>query len=132
LSNATSQTIKRPWDVEQHASFAQSPLSEKLLCLEIASGSAASHKPELIEEGACQVLLPGSLRERGEFCILEVVLLEDEKKENCSSSRSVKLLKEIRRPESSPTSSTNNTKRTFAWKVQKVDFHRMGRFRERI
>lgn len=99
----------KPWPIE-HATFLDSAAAQQLLCLEIASGSASRHRAELIRDGKKQVLLPGSLRERGEFCIIEVALEEvgdNAMEENAGHLRS--------------------SDRRFAWNVHKVDFHQLQR-----
>lgn len=105
-----------PWPID-HDSFLESVIAQQHLCLEIASGSASRHAPEWISNGTAlsatgtrtrrntsegPVLLPGSLRERGEFCILQLSLVE--KAPGSMSSR------------------------RFAWEVQLVAFHRINIF----
>jgi hypothetical protein len=107
------QSLPRPWPTQPQASFISSDSAQKpLLCLEIASGSAANHMPELMEQGGSQVLLPGSLREFGEFSIVELALSPSKHAASANSKTS--------------------KQRTFAWKVQKVDFHRLGCVRGRM
>lgn len=65
---AVEAAVNAPWPTD-HGTFLQSATVQQLLCLEIASGST-QRKPELIADAKKQILLPGSLRERGEFCIL--------------------------------------------------------------
>jgi hypothetical protein len=104
-----------PWPAD-HASFLNESDTRKLLCMEIASGSAPHHRPAWINETGQYhsssedatkstssprsypplqshplkrqqhdhvpkgpVLFPGSLRERGEFCILHLSLTEPAK-----------------------------------------------------
>ncbi|GKY91122.1 hypothetical protein MPSEU_000085000 [Mayamaea pseudoterrestris] len=128
-----SHHVSQPLTTQMHASFLDcADLAPNPLCLEIASGSAAEHAPELIRKGDNQVLRPGSLRERGEFCILEVALLENGPETLNGSTKEHH--EDIVCPSSKRPSSSKTTKhqRTFAWKVQKVDFHRLGRARDRI
>jgi len=111
----------KPWPVE-HSTFLQSSTVQKLMCLEIASGSASRHKPELLVRGKKQILLPGSLRERGEFCILEVCLVEQ------SSDTQVPLSHTV--PADTSNKSVPSTSgRKFAWNLERVDFHKLNRFR---
>lgn len=69
-----------PWPMQDHDAFMNSLLANQLLCLEIASGSSAKRPPEWRKHpSGTSVLLPGSLRERGEFCLVDlaVVPLQD-------------------------------------------------------
>ena len=50
---------------------------EDLLSLEIASG-CSSAPARLLEQGNVPILLPGSLRQRGEFCLLDLSLKRGE------------------------------------------------------
>jgi hypothetical protein len=111
-SDESSSGACLPWPTD-HASFLNESDTQKLLCLEIASGSASNHRSAWInEKGQYQssvdatsnplplssssslqnplqcpqsrgtittkgpVLFPGSLRERGEFCIVYLSLTE--------------------------------------------------------
>jgi len=137
----------RPWPVE-HAAFLDSVTAQQLLCLEIASGSSARHKPELLHLGKKPILMPGSLRERGEFCIVEMSLEEDLPAASSASSRgdtsaagdggSASPAGEKNKPWRTGTTSkpapaacaTSDRDRSFVWKLSKVDFHQVNRFRQ--
>lgn len=116
-----------PWP-DGHNEFLRSPTTQQNLCIEIASGYAADHEPTWIDgrktirtargrlkskkkvghplrECGGPVLLPGSLRERGEFCILELALIDQKT--------------------TTKQSSATKHDRRFAWEVQDVKFHRM-------
>jgi hypothetical protein len=107
-----------PWPVG-HDSFLNSPLAQQNLCFEIASGPLSKSAPEWISGCAPfdrdrdennnidrattgPVLLPGSLRERGDFCIVRLSLIEQTLK--------------------------NISVRKYAWEVQNVDFHTVNNF----
>lgn len=122
-----AKTTNLPWP-DDHNEFLRSVIAQQSLCIEIASGYAADHEPTWIDSSRtirtargrlrskkkarhplreCDgpVLLPGSLRERGEFCILEIALVDQKTKQKQSS--------------------TLKPERRFAWEVQDVKFHRM-------
>jgi hypothetical protein len=64
-----------PWPKE-HEAFRASSLAQQRMCLEIASGCPV-RRPEVRTTGPNQtVLIPGSLRERGEFSVVQVSLRE--------------------------------------------------------
>jgi len=108
-----------PWP-SNHSEFLRSESTASLLCLEIASGSAVNHPAAWISskhdtsarKGTSSigrnsrgpVLLPGSLRERGEFSILTLALVEQ------------------------PAKTQGEQQRRFAWGVQSVDFHHLNNF----
>jgi hypothetical protein len=135
--NSDTTTVEnepKPWPME-HETFVDTALVQQFLCLEIASGAAAKHKPEIIKRGKSQLLLPGSLRERGEFCILEVSLEEQKKKTNGAKGMSDGNKNDDKQSDDESLSRAAAKQRpssTFAWKVTKVDFHKLNRFRERI
>lgn len=113
-----------PWP-NDHNEFLMDNSTSRHLCFEIASGSAVSHPAAWLNNNnnkervrsvesrsiasvgssGCSkgpVLLPGSLRERGEFSIIKVALVEQ---------------------------STKREQRQFAWEVQNVDFYNIGSYR---
>jgi len=110
-----SSNASVPWPID-HGEFLRDASTSRLLCLEIASGSAVSHPAAWISDSASPngshgggggnsngpLLLPGSLRERGEFSILTVALIEQSDK--------------------------TEQQRRFAWEVQSVDIHYLGSF----
>ena len=92
-----------PWPMQDHGAFLNSFITKQLLCLEIASGSSAKRPPELRKHpSGNSVLLPGSLRERGEFCLVDLAIVPSN-------------------PEGKKDSQGDSTK--FVWKVTNVDFH---------
>jgi hypothetical protein len=112
-SSAAEETTPRPWPTTNgkvRQAFFQK--SRDALCLEIASGSARYHPAQWIRSSkmsssnVADVLLPGSLRERGEFCIVHVGLAEG----------------------GATTSSNKSSSAPFAWKVMNVEFHRLNQF----
>lgn len=93
-----------PWPVQDHDAFLNSFITTQLLCLEIASGSSDKRPPELRKHpSGNSVLLPGSLRERGEFCLVDLAIVP-------SSN-----------PEGKKEGQGDPTK--FVWKVTNADFH---------
>jgi hypothetical protein len=63
----------QPWPADGHEAFLNSSLASQLLCLEIASGSSGKRPPEWRKHrNGTSVLLPGSLRKRGEFSIVSL------------------------------------------------------------
>jgi hypothetical protein len=99
-----------PWPPVAHETFVESTATQQQLCLEIASGSAAKHSPRVIHSGTTTILLPGSLRERGEFCLVDMALMERDASAGSATGRKASAKK-------------------FAWKVKNVDVHRLDRFR---
>lgn len=83
------------------------------LCLEIASGYAAQHAPTWMRDR--QVLLPGSLRERGEFSIVRVSLVPVATNDDVASSS-----KQQPQPQ--------HPQHRFHWEVQTIDFHVLNSF----
>lgn len=98
----------RPWPSE-HSDFVESSLIQEQLALEIASGGGASQKPKEMQKGNVRIIIPGSLRERGEFCLVDMSLMEQALKKNIASAPPAK------------------KKTTFAWCVRNVEFHTMER-----
>jgi hypothetical protein len=143
-----------PWPTE-HEAFRASSLAQQRMCLEIASGCPV-RRPEVRTTGPNQtVLIPGSLRERGEFSVVQVSLREtppsqDEKgpaatasatsagpsplaggggtiqQDRGSTAASGVGGAERRNPKASSMKPSSNHKRTFSWVVQHVDFHRLN------
>lgn len=98
-----------PWPVQDHDTFLNSILVRELLCLEIASGSSAKRPPELRKHpSGTNVLLPGSLRERGEFSLVDLTVVP------AKHGGSVR----------SPSGSDDVNQ--FVWKVTNVVFHNIG------
>jgi hypothetical protein len=130
-------TTSAPWPSSGHEDFIRSEATQQHLCFEIASGSAAHIAPKWImsrtddcatgqfdetfhsapraddsngnfhARSLGPVLLPGSLRERGEFSIVQLSLVEQK------------------------PPGRHLLPRRFAWKVQNVDFHHINNFGQR-
>jgi len=100
----------RPWPPE-HSNFIESSLVQEHLALEIASGGGVSQRPKEMQKGNVRIVIPGSLRERGEFCLVDMSLMEQTVKKNMTAS----------------TASPATKKSTFAWRVRSVEFHNMER-----
>ena len=87
-SSNTGPNIKpMPWPKDDssdwsrsHEDFLSDHDTQQNLCLEIASGAAVWHDAQWIRppphSSEASVLFPGSLRERGEFCMVEMGLME--------------------------------------------------------
>jgi hypothetical protein len=120
----TNQESALPWPAT-HDAFLESSYSQHQLCLEIASGSAAKHSPKVIESGGTTILLPGSLRERGEFCLVDMALMERDTSSASASDTSTS----SKGSAGSASGGGKASPKKFAWKVSNVDIHRLGRFR---
>ena len=95
--------------MQDHDAFLNSYLAARQLCLEIASGSSAKRPPEWRKHpSGTSVLLPGSLRERGEFCLVDLAIVPSNLEES-----------------EGDIGGNDTTK--FMWKVTNVDFHNMDR-----
>lgn len=73
------ESFDPPWPSE-HEAFCALPLVQEHVVLEIASGlnsCGATVKPMEVPKGKVRVILPGSLRERGEFCLVDVAFMKD-------------------------------------------------------
>jgi hypothetical protein len=115
-SNNRHDSLPKPWPPE-HSSFLNSSSVQEHLALEIASGGGVSQRPKEVQKGNVRVVIPGSLRERGEFCLVDMSLVELAVKKNMTAAAS---------SASTPTSATKK-KSTFAWRVRSVEFHSMER-----
>lgn len=95
-----------PWPTE-HEAFCALPLVQEHVLLEIAAGRNAvgsTVKPMEVPKGRVRVVLPGSLRERGEFCLVDVAFMKDPYS-----------------PYSSPGSSSHNNQ-DYRWRVRRTRF----------
>lgn len=65
----------------QHEDFFELPEVQQHVCLEIASGknvNGESIAPKIVSKGQnLQVLLPGSLRDRGDYCLVDLAYVAD-------------------------------------------------------
>ena len=88
--------------------------SREQLCLEIAGGSAGYHSAQWIKSSKrrSDVLLPGSLRQRGEFSLVYIGLVPAAE----SSSTSRRKL------------GGSDTGNQYTWQVLNVDFHRLNHY----
>lgn len=132
----TIEADNLPWP-DGHRDFLKSVSARQNLCLEIACGYAVEHEATWIDVHRnirnargllstrkmskhplkdCHVptLLPGSLRERGEFCILELALIDQQRYEKSAPKQ-----------HQHSTGVAKADHRRFAWEVQNVKFHRM-------
>lgn len=82
-----------------HDDFCDALETQQLMSLEIASGTCATQKAEMKQRGNVQILLPGSLRARGEFSIVDLAV--------------------------QPSRTESKRKTKFVWQVTNVDFHNM-------
>jgi hypothetical protein len=110
-----------PWP-NGHEDFLNSTIARQNLCFEIATGlsskyrrpewipfpSFATLKTDDVDEGSVVpgpgVLLPGSLCERGDFCVVHLSLVEQQ------------------------SSIDTNDQNYYLWEVQAVDFHSINKF----
>lgn len=113
--------VSGPWP-NGHTKFLNSSNARRNLCFEIATGfSSKNRRPEWIpysnsealtdDDGGTAingggVLLPGSLREHGDFCIVQLSLVQRQHSSNCSI----------------------NANYPYGWEVQNVEFHTVNKF----
>lgn len=116
---ATDSKSSMPWPLTDHASGSSGASDREefyesnshLLCLEIASGSSHSNPAKWIQTPFSEsrpdlkvnVLLPGSIRERGEFSLVHVGFVETSNEDDASAKRC-------------------------EWKVLNIEIHRLGEF----
>jgi hypothetical protein len=122
----TNAESAMPWPAT-HETFVESSNSQHQLCLEIASGSAAKHSPKVIKSGNTTILMPGSLRERGEFCLVDMALMERDP--STASASDAAAAEPASKGSAGSASGRKASPKQFAWKVSNVDVHRLGRFR---
>jgi hypothetical protein len=78
-NDADEECFDPPWPSE-HEAFCALPLIQEHVVLEIAAGlnsKGLTARPMEIPKGKMKVILPGSLKERGEFCLVDVAFMED-------------------------------------------------------
>jgi hypothetical protein len=112
-----------PWpNGHDHDGFLKSRLATQQLCLEIASGSSAKRPREWRKSshGGANVLLPGSLRERGEFCFVDLALVPTSTTGGGGTSMSTSNYHH-----GQDTDGVHDTKTKFCWKVTNVDWHEL-------
>lgn len=100
------------WSPE-YRRFVESSVAQENLALEIASGGGVAQRPKEMQKGNVRIVIPGSLRERGEFCLVDMSLMEQAAKKNFTTAASAP--------------SAAKKKSTFAWRVRSVEFHNMER-----
>ena len=98
----------------EYSKFVESSVVQENLALEIASGGGVSQRPKEIQKGNVRIVIPGSLRERGEFCLVDMSLMEQAVKKNFTAA-------------STSAASSAKKKSTFAWRVRSVEFHSIER-----
>lgn len=129
--------LHKPWpNSGAHDTFLRSVATQQHLVLEIASGASAKHAPALLrqsdstddtgsdgeDDATTAVLLPGSLRERGEFCLVDFGLTD-------LTAAAVAAASATTKNNSSSTAAAAALKPKFAWRVKNVDFHQLDRYR---
>jgi hypothetical protein len=102
----------KDWPPE-YRRFVESSVVQENLALEIASGGGFAQRPKEIQKGNVRIVVPGSLRERGEFCLVDMSLMEQAVKKNLAAA--------------STSAASAKKKSTFAWRVRSVEFHNMER-----
>jgi hypothetical protein len=78
-SSNDSESFDPPWPIE-HEAFCALPTVQEHVVLEIAAGlntKGQTVSPMELPKGKMRVILPGSLRERGEFCLVDVAFMKD-------------------------------------------------------
>ena len=127
LNGSPSWAIERhsPWPSpsDDRDDFVKSKVVQQLLCLEIASGSAAHHLPHLQKRGNVNVLFPGSLRTRGNFAIVDLSVSSIPNPTSKADEKSLEEEKNTRKSNSNVGQHPGGIK--FHWKVTNVDFHDM-------
>lgn len=75
MSEDEEESFDPPWPIEHEAFCAESFVQEHVL-LEIAAGKNSKGqtvRPMVLPKGpSMKVIMPGSLREKGEFCLVDV------------------------------------------------------------
>jgi hypothetical protein len=78
--DAKDESFDPPWPKE-HEAFCAHPTVQEHVVLEIAAGFDTNGRtvspPMDVPKGRVRVVLPGSLRERGEFCLIDVAFMRD-------------------------------------------------------
>lgn len=112
-NSSTGSNGIRPWPPE-HSKFMDSSLVQEHLALEIASGGGTSQRPKHIQKGNVRIVIPGSLRERGEFCLVDMSLMEQAVIKSMAAA-------------TASTATAPKKKKSYAWSVRNVEFHNMER-----
>jgi hypothetical protein len=138
-SDSDEECFDPPWPSE-HEAFCAHPLIQDQVVLEIAAGfnsKGVAAYPMELPKGKMKVVLPGSLRERGEFCLVDVAFMKDPssitttsvgvhaRKKTLSSSRSSTGISSTIPHKStvSPMSSGD-----YRWMVRQTRFHCLNDF----
>jgi hypothetical protein len=117
-SDSDDECFDPPWPSE-HEAFCAQPLIQDQVVLEIAAGfnsKGATAQPMELPKGKMKVVLPGSLRERGEFCLVDVAFMKD------PSSAALKT------PRSSRSVSPPKSSGDYRWMVRQTRFHCLNDF----
>lgn len=78
VEDEEEESFDPPWPID-HEAFCALPQVQEHVLLEIAAGcnsQGRSVRPMELPKGMLRVILPGSLRERGEFCLVDVAFMK--------------------------------------------------------
>ncbi len=124
-SEPDEESFDPPWPNE-HEAFCALPLIQEQIVLEIAAGfnsHGATVSPMEVSKGRMKVILPGSLRERGEFCVVDVAFMkEPSTAAKVSTSKSAPGLSSSL-PQKPPPSAGK-----YRWMVRQTRFHCLNDF----
>jgi hypothetical protein len=125
-SHSDEECFDPPWPIE-HEAFCAQPFIQDQVVLEIAAGfnsKGVVAQPMELRKGRMKVILPGSLRDRGEFCLVDVAFMEDPISKIPPSSRSSP---EIPTAHPKPPV-TPKTWGDYRWMVRQTRFHCLNDF----
>lgn len=91
---------------KDHLAFLDSPRAQMQVVLDVASG-LSSCPPLDVQRGKVRLVAPGSLREHGDFALIDLALYQD------ASSK--------------PAYSSSPERRKYSWRVDRVQFRNMKR-----
>lgn len=114
-SESSSCSMERQWSATKYGEAKNEFVSDHLL-LEIAAGSQAtpsSHSFSSHENASTTVVFPGSLRTRGEFCLVDLVLDDGIETEGIGEGST------------SVDTHYGKQRRSFRWRVEETHFHRL-------
>jgi hypothetical protein len=135
-SDADEECFDPPWPSE-HEAFCAQPLIQDQVVLEIAAGfnsKGVAAQPMELPKGKMRVVLPGSLRERGEFCLVDVAFMKDP---SSTTTASVVLKTPSRSRSSSPPAISTTPPKSplppkstddYRWMVRQTRFHCLNDF----
>jgi hypothetical protein len=113
------ESFDPPWPLE-HEAFCAEPLVQEHVVLEIAAGlNSKGYTAQAMEvsKGNIKVVLPGSLRERGEFCLVDVAFMKDTSTATSNGTNAAK---------KAPSGTT--TADNYRWMVRQTRFHCLSDF----